>query len=359
MAVVLVTGSAIAVAKPLQSDHESRQYFGDGNDYNDSLETSSDDDDNSSTSVYDSNEQNYSSADYDGGDLLRRLVKRSDNSADHQPETATATSKNDSSHSDSSRSSTGGSIAISDLIGAVEHSLVHSTQTLSLTNATHTASNSNAPVEASTVIAVPITLPTTTESTTTTTPATTTGPTTTTVASSGSSSAPLNSDDYIITPKPNDDSNINNITILQTINSTQVHAAADDATMIDRIQHQHITLFSAGAGIFPQLPSIKLRKIDDSTEQNTETGGPTACGHHEDSSIESGDGSAKPKVVVDNSSVEEVVKCALPSTASSITATSSSTSSSTTTEQSEVAKEQLKTKIAEVEAEPVILTQGI
>lgn len=355
IAVVLATERTFAEAKPLQLNTADQQYYGDSDDYNDSRDTNnSSNDDNTSTSVYDENAENYSSADYDGGDFLSRLVKRSDDSAnqpqppDATPTTTTAT--NTSESSDNGRSSSTGSISISDLIGAVEHSLVHSAQTLSLSNATNGAvANSNS-TESSTVIAVPIALATTS---TTTTSTTTPTPATTSTTEESTLLIPINADAA------------NNITILQTINSTQVHSSADDATMVDRIQHQHITLFSAGAGVFPQLPAIKLRKSDDdsnsegedSEEVTTSAGHTTDCNTND--SNESDDDSSSAKVV-DSGSAEPVEKCPLPVSSQTSTAMPTiSPSTSSTTEQSEGAKEQLKTKIAEVEAEPVILTQGI
>lgn len=141
-----------------------------------------------------------------------------------------------------------------------------------------------------------------------------------------------------------------NITILQTIESSQVHSATD-SDEIERVQHQHITLFSAGAGVFPLIPSLNgddpnaaafIQKADSAEEGKSIS---SKSDESDENAGGCGDSSEESKSV--ESATE---KCALEKTAGKASENAAA---------KKAAKVSLKEKIAEVQAEPVILTQGI
>lgn len=312
-------------------------------------------------------------------------------------------------------------IQLGDLLSAVEHTLVHSAQNLAIANATNTTSFNS--TETSTVIALPITFPTasTTElalldetSATEEPKIYVTEPSTDEVTddalkrdsrkaeesikpieSNGNLSllssitfSPSKSDDEIkirelspseVTIKPEEvtmdlatteeapTSESSNITIIQTINSTQVSPADSDSVV--RVQQQHITLFSAGAGIFPSLPSINLDLLTSSTTQETpaetdclesssEGSGESSSSHEsnekslsDEKSTSSEKSSSDEKSFSDESDEKNTTK----KCQSKVDSSTSSTTASPSTKK----EESLQEKIAEVEADPVILTQGI
>lgn len=278
-------------------------------------------------------------------------------------------------------------IDLGDLLHAVEHTLIHSAHNLAIANATNTSSFSSD--ETSTVISLPISFPTpSTESTLLddvevsssseshqATEQTVTGNTNIDdvnrpVRKAAESIIPIQSNGHIglltpivfssstsddlikikeVTPQ-SDDATTNttsetlidedgpqNITIIQTIKSSEISPPDEDSVV--RVQQQHITLFSAAAGIFPSLPSIDLDKLatlqkpTDCTEENSESSSTSTKSSNE--SPEKPESSSKCKSNIDSSSL-------------------------TTTDSPAVKKvDNLQEKIAEVEAEPVILTQGI
>lgn len=269
-------------------------------------------------------------------------------------------------------------VALSDLVGAVEHTLVHSAQKLAVVNATGSAAFNS--TETSTVIALPIRLPEETSTATTTTVEPELAGTVQAVQPSdslnllsviavSSTTSTAADDDQITTAteKPtlisiaDNADNVQNITILQTINSTQVHAASTDANGDQRpehVQHQHITLFSAGAGIFPNIPAVQL------DEQQSANRSEAASSSSSDSSSGSSDEENGPRNSDCESGAEEnsaetgvTSKCAW----SDVTTKATTASGQAEREEAEqkAKTEKLKEKIAEVEAEPVILTQGI
>lgn len=249
-------------------------------------------------------------------------------------------------------------VALSDLVGAVEHTLIHSAQKLAESNATAEVGAFNS-TETSTVIALPIRLPEETTSTTTAEPEL--AGTVLAVVPSDSlpllsviavSPAAIDDDEEITTERTqliaigdHGVDNAQNITIIQTINSTQVHEASTDVNGDQRpehVQQQHITLFSAGAGIFPNIPSVQL---DDPVVASNRSETLNA-----DSASESDEQNEPDENDCSESGGEED-----SAESTEVTATSSETPSADKKAQAE----RLKEKIAEVEAEPVILTQGI
>lgn len=300
-------------------------------------------------------------------------------------------------------------IQLSDLLSAVEHTLIHSAHNLAKANATNTTSfNSD---ETSTVIALPITFPT---------PATTEATLLDEVEVSSTSElnkvtektilevsnnddakrltrkadesiipiegnghlglltpitfSPSKVDDQIkiqeIKPSqvsdainatsesPIADNDSQNVTIIQTIKSTEISPV--DADSVVRVQQQHITLFSAGAGVFPQLPSVDLdllatlssstpKTTADCTEDNSEGSSSSEESNEKKSSSSPAKSSNESS---DESAEKPAHKCK-----SNIGNNSNPTSA---TSESTVKKiDNLQEKIAEVEADPVILTQGI
>lgn len=298
-------------------------------------------------------------------------------------------------------------IQLGDLLSAVEHTLIHSAQNLAIANATNTTSfNSD---ETSTVIALPITFPTPApdatlsdevevspaNESTKVTDETLTEDTKDDVAirpvrKADESIIPIESNGHlglltpialspaaineqiqstevkpqqestVTTPTnetpiaeniPQNDSQSQNVTIIQTINSTEISPSETDSSV--RVQQQHITLFSAGAGVFPQLPSVDLDLLATLTASTPKT--IPDCSEDSSSSEESSSPSSKSSNESSSSSEESSEK-----TAQKCKSTIDNSGSTSTTSESTVKKiDNLQEKIAEVEAEPVILTQGI
>lgn len=317
-------------------------------------------------------------------------------------------------------------IELGDLVSAVESTLVHSAQNLAIANATNTTSFNS--TETSTVIALPITLPTPsttaapdavqeirttvifidthTDSTTTETPRkhrSVESEVVNPIVGSLSllsgitfSSAHVDaenklqeridattehsSEEATTVETVTDDATV---TIIQTINSTQV-LPTDTAI---HVQQQQITLFSAGAGIFPAIPAIQIqdyslgKSVEVVTTENsksveiiTKTDSSSSESDSSSSSSSSDESHEKLKTLSkgcsdtsDEGAEDKDVKCEIklvkPSESSTTTnKLSTSTVTTTTTETVEIKlkkAEILKEKIAEVEADPVILTQGI
>ncbi|KAG4066363.1 hypothetical protein HA402_000587 [Bradysia odoriphaga] len=150
-----------------------------------------------------------------------------------------------------------------------------------------------------------------------------------------------------------------NITILHTINATQVVPTETDVV---HVQQQQITFFSANAGVFPNihalnaadLPSIS-QTLQSSTPQSEDCSG-------EETSDESTDSSSEEDSSSDSSSEEKEKSKKGGCTVKSSSAASSKPTESSTPSEEEIKKlktDELKEQIAEVEADPVILTQGI
>lgn len=239
-------------------------------------------------------------------------------------------------------------IQLGDLLSAVEHTLVHSAQNLAIANATNATSFNSS--ETSTVIALPISFPT---------------PSTAATLLDDVETATTVSDvDVVATTiqTPLADNDDDDVTIIQTINSTQISPADSDSVV--RVQQQHITLFSAGAGIFPHLPSVNLDLLATLTATSPKT--PSDCleaNSDSSSSSEESDEkkSSSPSTTSSNESSDEshekpsvARKCVLKNASDSIASTI------TTSDPTILKKtDNLQEKIAEVEADPVILTQGI
>lgn len=284
-------------------------------------------------------------------------------------------------------------IALGDLLSAVENSLVHSAQSLvAATNATDNNSNTT-----SDGLALPIDLPTAApvtdaidEDTVTTTESENRLhrdsrsvdqlPAVVTAAEHESVQRfDVNGFDLFGTPivfnSPSGDSKATttttesaanaaaNITIIQTINSTQLVPTETG----HQVQQQYITLFSAADGIFPLLPSVSIENYNNNVQTIT-----TASVSDEDDSSESSgsssdEESAESKECKDSSEESNGKKCfdskVTSATGTSSTSSSSSSSTTSTTTETAIVKakkvEILKEKLAEIEAEPVILTQGI
>lgn len=301
-------------------------------------------------------------------------------------------------------------IQLGDLLTAVEHTLIHSAQNLAIANATNTTSfNSD---ETSTVIALPITFPTPqpTEATllddvevsssvselskvteVTITEANTAEESKRPARKADESIIPIEGNGHLglLTPisfsasttddqnkireKTSPDSQVvlstnetaipendnQNVTIIQTIKSTEISPV--DSESVVRVQQQHITLFSAGAGIFPQLPSVDLdllatlsssKTSSDCTEDASSSSSSSSEGSEEKKS------SAPSSNSSNESSEESIEKTSVQKCKPSIA--NSNSNDSTVTSESTVKKvDNLQEKIAEVEADPVILTQGI
>lgn len=322
----------------------------------------------------------------------------------------------DESSSNTSVASPVPTIAINDLLHAVENTLFHSAQNLAIANATNTTSFNSS--ETSTVISLPISLPTPVPVIST---AEEEAPTTTNspceeilerlqrseedgvLAPEGESIKSLSTNGGLtllspiaFSPPHADAANIlqehieatedtpiattfettlANITIIQTINSTQTIPTVNG----HRDQTQHITLFSAGDGVFPILPSVPLAHYDATTEGSSNSSGSNSSSSSSSdsnlSSSSSEESHQRKKKCSEKSSSEEssseesseeVKKCleklVVPIDASKTTLSTEPSTPSTTTEtlaEKEKKVEILKEKIAEVAADPVILTQGI
>lgn len=297
-------------------------------------------------------------------------------------------------------------IAINDLLHAVENTLFHSAQNLAIANATNTTSFNSS--ETSTVISLPISLPTPVPVMSTAdeeAPIATNSPCEKALdrlQRSGDDGVPapegesveslqVNGSLTLLSPivfsAPHTDAanilqehieateetpiattfetTLANITIIQTINSTQTIPTVDG----HRDQEQHITLFSAADGVFPVLPSVPLAHYDATTEGSSTSSSSSSSDSNSSSSSSEESHDRKKKCSEESSSSSseessaEVNKCleklVVPIDASRKT---SSTEPSITTEtlaEKEKKVEILKEKIAEVAADPVILTQGI
>jgi len=157
-----------------------------------------------------------------------------------------------------------------------------------------------------------------------------------------------------------------NITIIQTINSTQVIPTQSDVV---HVHQQQITLFSANAGVFPNIHAINaedLPVLQTIQSSSVEPVPEQDCSGEETSDESSGDDATSSSDEQSSSSSssseekEKVKKTACNSHKSSV-ATSKTVENSTPSVETvkKLKTEELKEQIAEVEADPVILTQGI
>ncbi|XP_037045179.1 suppressor protein SRP40 isoform X1 [Bradysia coprophila] len=300
-------------------------------------------------------------------------------------------------------------IALHDLISSVEHTLIHSAQNLALsnitanltaTNADSSDSNNTSNVEQ---IVLPISVPTPTSSSPQPEELATESEGLTTVTEedlirdlrsndeSGSghieteyesvkpiehsnlgilfpiSLNPSANISHVVVAEESNDAPVteptipadpSNITILHTINATQTVPTAESDVV--HVQQQQITFFSANAGVFPNIHALNAADLP-SISQTLQTT-PTVDCSGEETSDESTDSSSEEDSSSDSSSEEkEKTKKSGCTVKSSSVASSKPTESSTPSEE-EIKKlktDELKEQIAEVEADPVILTQGI
>ncbi|XP_037045181.1 dentin sialophosphoprotein isoform X3 [Bradysia coprophila] len=281
-------------------------------------------------------------------------------------------------------------IALHDLISSVEHTLIHSAQNLALsnitanltaTNADSSDSNNTSNVEQ---IVLPISVPTPTSSSPQPEELATESEGLTTVTEedlirdlrSNDESGSGHIETEYESVKPIEHSNLaeesndapvteptipadpSNITILHTINATQTVPTAESDVV--HVQQQQITFFSANAGVFPNIHALNAADLP-SISQTLQTT-PTVDCSGEETSDESTDSSSEEDSSSDSSSEEkEKTKKSGCTVKSSSVASSKPTESSTPSEE-EIKKlktDELKEQIAEVEADPVILTQGI
>lgn len=294
-------------------------------------------------------------------------------------------------------------IALHDLISSVEHTLIHSAQNLAISNITANLTLPNAEPENNTShiehIVLPISVPT---------PEPKTEESSTESDSVESATEDLirdnRSDDengsghreieyesvkpieksnlgilfpislnpsanishVIVAENSNDDAPVTeetnpaNITILQTINATQVVPTQSDVV---HIQQQQITLFSANAGIFPNIHAVKAEDLPTISQALQSSTAETEDCSGEETSNEKTDASSEENGSSDSSSSsEENVKEKKTGCSAKSSVASPKPSESTTPSAEEVKKmetDELKEQIAEVEADPVILTQGI
>lgn len=146
-----------------------------------------------------------------------------------------------------------------------------------------------------------------------------------------------------------------NITIIHTINSTQVIPTSESDVV--HVHQQQITFFSANAGVFPNihavkaedLPSILTKAEDCSGEEISDESTEAASSSDENSSSDSSSEEGSEKTKKTGCTPKTSVASAKPieSTTPSVEAVK------------KLKTEELQEKIAEVEADPVILTQGI
>ncbi len=161
-----------------------------------------------------------------------------------------------------------------------------------------------------------------------------------------------------------EETNPGNITIFHTINATQVVPTDTDVV---HVHHQQITFFSANAGVFPNIHAVHAADLPSISEalQNSATQSEDCSG--EETSNESDDSTSEENSSSDSSSEEKKEKTKKTGCGSLDKSDKSSVASSTptvsTTPSAEAVKklktDELKEQIAEVEADPVILTQGI
>jgi len=306
-------------------------------------------------------------------------------------------------------------IALHDLISSVEHTLIHSAQNLAASNVTRNSTttvteseSNNASNIQHNVIVLPITIPTPAPQNEIVTEAV---DTTTVIGDENQDEADSirdnRSSEKIVsehkevdfeTVKPIENSNLgilfpialnpsanisrvvktedkddeevvteetkvadqHNITILQTINSTQVIPTQSDVV---HFHQQQITLFSANAGVFPNIHAIKAEDFPVLVQSSSAEPELDDCSA-EETSVETSDddASSSEDQSSSSSSSEEKEKLKKPACSHrSSVATSKTVESSTPSVEAvkKIKSDELKEKIAEVEADPVILTQGI
>lgn len=151
-----------------------------------------------------------------------------------------------------------------------------------------------------------------------------------------------------------------NITILHTINATQVVPTESDVV---HVHQQQITFFSANAGVFPNIHAINaadLPTIAETLQSSTQS---EDCSGEETSNESADSSSSEENSSSDSSSSEEKEKVKKSGCTAKSSSVASSKPTESTTQSVEAIKklktDELKEQIAEVEADPVILTQGI
>lgn len=153
-----------------------------------------------------------------------------------------------------------------------------------------------------------------------------------------------------------------NITVHHTINATQLIPTETDVV---HLHQQQITFFSANAGVFPNIHAVHAADLpqiaqnqESSTAQSEDCSGEETSDESKESSSEEDSSSES-----SSSSSEETDKVKKSGcTVKSSSVASSKPTESTTPSVEAIKKlktEELKEQIAEVEADPVILTQGI
>lgn len=297
-------------------------------------------------------------------------------------------------------------IALHDLISSVEHTLIHSAQNLAASNITANFTNKNAEPDSNNIsniqhIVLPIHVPTPepkteellTESEELVTATeedlirdnrsneeSNSGHKETDfesikpVENSGlgilfpvSLNPSANITHVIINQAPHDDVPVteetnhadpSNITIIHTINATQVLPTESD---VFHVHQQQITFFSANAGVFPNIHALKAEDLPSISESSSAK--PEDCSSEETSDESAEASSSSEENSSGDSSSEEVKEktkksgCTVKSSVASSKPTESTTPSVEAVKKSKT--DELKEQIAEVEADPVILTQGI
>lgn len=281
-------------------------------------------------------------------------------------------------------------IALHDLISSVEHTLIHSAQNLALSNITanltaaNTESSDNDNTSHVEQIVLPISVPTPSssskpeeDSTDSVDVTTVTEETLIRDLRSNDESGSGHIETEFESVKPIEHSNLAdeshhdapateptipadpaNITILHTINATQVIPTESDVV---HVHQQQITFFSANAGVFPNIHALNAADLPTIT-QNLQSGSPSEDCSGEETSNESGDSSSEDDSSSDSSSEEKDKPKKTGCTAKSSSVASSKPTESSTQSVEAIKKlktDELKEQIAEVEADPVILTQGI
>lgn len=161
-------------------------------------------------------------------------------------------------------------------------------------------------------------------------------------------------EDVPVTEETNRTADQSNITVIHTINATQVVPTESD---VFHVHQQQITFFSANAGVFPNIHAVKVEDLpsvqSQTTEQLEDCSGEESSGESDESTSSSEEESSS------ESSSEEHKK---PNKSGCNVKSSSKPAESSTPSVEAVKKlktDELKEQIAEVEADPVILTQGI
>lgn len=296
-------------------------------------------------------------------------------------------------------------IALHDLISSVEHTLIHSAQNLAAFNVTgnltssntETDSNNNTNVQHTQHIILPITIP---KSAPKTEDFVTESIDVTTVSEEDLIRDNRSNDDEIVpehkviefeSVKPIENSNLgilfpvslnpsanishvivaenvpeetnnadqSNITIIHTINSTQVIPSQSSESDVVHVHQQQITLFSANAGFFPNIHAVKA---EDLPLQASSAQPEDECSGEENSNESDDETSGSEEKSSSSSSSEEKEKtknngCIRKSSVATSKAVESTTPSAEAVKK--IKTDELKEQIAEVEADPVILTQGI